>query len=236
MFRTLFLFLFAAFLLAACAPAQRNSAPTPVLTPPQPQALGPAENPGSIFDPAQADFLFADNRARRVGDVVMVNIVETSKGSHKADTTADRESTINFGVQNWLGKNDGRFLPVGPSLGMKGHVGTDPMIRAGATNEFKGTGETTRESNVTATIAARVVNVLPNGLLQIEGAREVKVNKETQILVVRGLVRAKDIRPDNSILSCYVADAKIEYYGRGVLADKQGPGWLTRILDHIWPF
>ena len=54
--------------------------------------------------------------------------------------------------------------------------------------------------------------------------------------MVRGLVRSQDIGPDNAVPSTYLADARIEYYGKGVIADKQRPGWLTRILENVWPF
>lgn len=236
MTKQIFTVLAAVVLLASCAPSTHTPAPVPVMTPPVAEAVPPEENPGSLFDPAEANYLYGETRASRVGDVLVVNIVEVAKATNKADTTSDRTSSIQFGISNWFDKNDARLLPVGPGLGLVGHVGSTPMIGASATNTFEGTGETKRESNVTATLSARVVRVLPGGLLEIEGAREVKVNNETQILVVRGLARTQDISPGNEISSTHLADAKIEYYGEGVLADKQRPGWLTRILDNVWPF
>ncbi len=89
---------------------------------------------------------------------------------------------------------------------------------------------------MTSSLAARVLRVLPGGLLQIEGAREIRVNEETEYMVVRGMIRSKDVDADNSIYSTQIADASIEYYGKGVLADKQKPGWFTRLMDNIWPF
>ncbi|MBU1003270.1 MAG: flagellar basal body L-ring protein FlgH [Proteobacteria bacterium] len=222
--------------LTGCQTAARTSAPAPVLTLPVAEAPPPQENPGSLYDPGEANYLFGDNRARNVGDVVMVNIIESSKGKHKADTTADRKSSMNFGISNWFGKQEAALIPLGQSAGLVGAVGATPMIQSSATSAFEGDGETNRESTVSATLAARVVRVLPGGLFQIEGAREIKVNNETQILVVRGLARAKDISPQNTIASTYLADSKIEYYGQGVIADKQRPGWLTRILENVWPF
>lgn len=210
--------------------------PSPVMTPPVAEATPPSENPGSLFDPAEASYLYGETRASHVGDLVIVNIIEESSGTNKADTTSDRTSSIEFGVTNWFNKNDARLMPVGPGLGLVGKIGTTPMVGASASNTFEGTGETKRESNVSATLAARIVRVLPGGLMEIEGARQVKVNNETQILVVRGLARSQDISPINTISSTHLADAKIEYYGQGVLADKQRPGWLTRILDNVWPF
>jgi flagellar L-ring protein precursor FlgH len=234
--KQLFIALAAACLLCSCATPEKRPTPMPPMSQAPAEPAPAEENPGSLFDPGSAEFLYADNRARRVGDVVMVNIVETASSMLKAETVTDRDSSINFGIQNWGDKSDARVLPFGPSMGLKGPVGSTPMFRGSAVNEFDGEGETKREANVTATVAARVVRVLPNGLMQVEGGREVKVNDETQVLVVRGLVRRQDIRPDNSVLSSYIADAHIEYYGRGVVADKQKPGWLTRILDNIWPF
>lgn len=235
--RTIVVMLIMGTLLAGCAVPQRTAAPTPVLQPPVTDAVVEEENPGSLFQPGEARYLYGDERARQVGDVVMVQIVETSSANHKANTTSERESSLNFGIENWGSKNDAGLVPIiGSTVGLAGHVGTTPMFKASATNSFEGDGETKRTSNVTATLAARVVRELPGGLLQIEGAREVKVNNETQILVVRGLARSKDITPRNTIQSTYLADAKIELYGEGVLADKQRPGWLTRILDQVWPF
>lgn len=234
--KTLLTAMICILILGGCQAAQQTAAPAPILTPPQAEAVPAEENPGSLFDPGEANYLFGDNRARNVGDVVMVNIVETAQSTLKADTTADRDSSMQLGVSNWFGKQEAALIPMGQSVGLVGKVGSTPMISSSATNAFTGSGETKRESSVTATLAARVVRVLPGGLLQIEGAREVKVNNETQILVVRGLARTKDITPSNSISSTYLADAKIEYYGQGVLADKQRPGWLSRILENVWPF
>ncbi|SKA72891.1 flagellar basal body L-ring protein FlgH [Desulfobaculum bizertense] len=226
------IFTLAAALCAGCTPHQQVSKPMPVLTPPVEQAPPPQDNPGSLYSPGEADYLFSDNRARRVGDIVLVNIVETSSAMHKAETTADRDATVNMGVGNFFGRSKVEL----PLVGSIGNTGTTPILSAGVNNTFDGEGETKRSSNVTATIAARVIRAMPGGMLQIEGAREVKVNDENQVLVVRGLVRARDVARDNSITSNQIADAHIEYYGRGVLGDKQRPGWLTRLLDQVWPF
>ena len=72
--------------------------------------------------------------------------------------------------------------------------------------------------------------------MEVVGARETRVNGETQIVVVQGVVRARDIDADNTILSTSMAEARIELYGEGVLAEKQRQGWLGRILDNVWPF
>ncbi|WP_029898420.1 flagellar basal body L-ring protein FlgH [Desulfohalovibrio reitneri] len=224
-------------LLSGCAPADTSPEPSPVLTPPPGEPTRQDENPGSLFGTGQAENLFADNRARRLGDIVTVKVVETSEGTHEAETDADRASNLNLQVQSFFNKGNVRATPFGiPSFGLNGAPGDDPLAEVQSNSEFSATGETTRESELTATLGARVVDVLPSGMLQIEGAREMRINDETQVLIVRGLVRPQDIASDNSITSDKIADAKIQYFGQGVLADKQKPGWMIRVLDNIWPF
>lgn len=225
-------------MFSGCMASQTSPTPVPNMTQQQnytePDQF--ASNPGSLFSEANSQMLLADGRARRVGDVVMVNIVETSKGKNKAETKTDKTSTIDLGVGALFGSK--RVSPIGAmDMGiLSGSVGTNPVVQASSVTEFDGSGETKRENYVTATIAARVLRVHPGGVLELEGVRETRVNEETQYMVVTGLARSRDISPDNSIESTQLADARIEYYGKGVVTDKQKPGWLVRLLDNIWPF
>jgi flagellar L-ring protein FlgH len=220
----------ASVLLFGCSPAAKQVTPVQPLSPPPEVVRAPERAPDSLFDPARSEFLFADSRARRVGDIVLINIVETSEATNKASTNARRQSSVDIGVSSFFGQGSMHAIPIGDAVGLKGgigprgSVGDTPMVRAGTSTSHDGKGETKRESNVTATVAARVLQVYPNGLLQVEGGREIRVNGENQIIVVRGLIRSRDIGPDNSITSNYLADAQIEYYGRGILSDKQRPG------------
>lgn len=214
---------------AGCQTTRTEPTPMPVYEPPAIQDDQPVQrNPGSLFNERQANFLFDDNRARRVGDIVLVQVVEDTKATNKADTETDRSSSMNLGVQNLFGMSQ---VPV-----LGGTIGDTPLVQSSGTTNFAGEGETTRESTVTATIAARVVRVLPNGLLEVEGGRQTRVNEETQIIVLRGLIRSDDVSGSNTIKSTQMADAQIEYYGKGIIADKQRPGWISRILENIWPF
>jgi flagellar L-ring protein precursor FlgH len=175
--------------------------------------------------------LFQDLRAHKVGDLVTVNIVETSKASKKADTQAARNSSIAAGIDNAMGW-EGKLGRVGvPDLFDK-----TAMFKGSIENSFKGNGATSRDESMTASVTARVMQVRPNGNLFIKGTREIKVNSETQFIILSGLIRPEDISPDNTVLSSYIGDAKIEYTGTGSVSDKQRPGWLTRIVDFIWPF
>ena len=228
--------MFAGILLTGCSAAEHTAAPMPPITPTQAYTEPEQKyaNPGSLYSASESTDLYADNRARQVGDIVLIKVVENSKSKSKADTTAGKTSTSEIGVTAAFGRNS-----IGPLIGvggpLTGDIGVDPMLAASSSSSLKATGETKRENYVTATIGCRVLQVLPGGLLQVQGAREVRVNEETQYMVISGLVRARDIASDNSVESTQLADSRVEYYGKGVLADKQRSGWLTRLLDNIWP-
>ena len=217
--RNIYNFLFLgllAVLACSCAPASKQSTPMPSLDTLPEADIEEETSPGSLYQPSRANYLFADSRASRVGDIVLIRIKEQSRAESSAKTDAERDTGTNVGVRNFLGQD--KFLGLGD-------LGSTPIFRANYNSKFEGDGETSRGSTVTATVASRVVRTLPNGLLQVEGGRKVRVNGENQIIVVRGLVRSRDIGPDNSISSDYLADAHIDYYGEGILADKQTPGW-----------
>lgn len=229
--RILFSAIAAILIIYGCA-AREEPATMPALTPPDQVDLEPVDNPGSLYSPARAEFLFDDNRAKRVGDIVLVSVAEATKASNKADTDADRESNISLGVEAF--PTEGIVGMLATPLGVQHQQ--NPKVKAGSTSDFKGSGETKQESTFLATVACRIVRMLPGNVMQVEGARQIRINNETQILVVRGLLRKSDVASDNTVSSKNLAEARIEVYGEGVLSDKQRPGWLARILDNIWPF
>jgi len=193
----------------------------------------PAE--GSLWRASDSD-LFGDLKARRVGDTVTVDIVENTTSQIDANTNASRESSVNAGVDNLFGfmrgleaKNSNLNRDYKGALGSK-------LIAANMTNAFTGKGTSDRSGKITASIGARVVRVLPNGNLVVVGKRETRVNQETQYIIISGIVRPADIDNDNRVQSTYLADARIQYFGHGALSDKQRPGWLSRVLDFVWPF
>jgi len=193
-------------------------------------AVDPATETGSLWSEAgYQNFLYYDQKAKNVGDLLTIRIVETAQASRSATTTLDRESGIDAGVSAMLGlesKVVDRFARVTPSA----------LVGTSTSSRFKGDGATKSSGSLTAAITCRVVEVLSNGNLVVFGKQEVKINHELQILTLRGIVRPRDIEINNVILSTYVADAKIEYSGIGVVSDKQQPGWLSRSMDKVWPF
>jgi flagellar L-ring protein precursor FlgH len=223
-------------LLSGCNASTSHPTPPPTLAPVQgyTEPQDRYSNPGSLFSESTSNMLFEDSRARRVGDILQIKIVENTKSKEKADTTAGKTTEIEFGVTSLLGFNNVNPLLMGGKLA--GRIGETPIIGASTSSDLNATGESKRENYVTTTIGARVINVLPNNVLQVAGAREIQINEETEYMVISGLVRSSDVLSDNSVLSTQLAESKISYYGKGVLADKQKPGWLTRLLDNVWPF
>lgn len=173
--------------------------------------------------------LFADRRASLPGDVLTVTVVEDAKAKKTASTSTKRSSSTDANVSALLGL-------VSSVTAANPDMGTTFGVGAGTDNSFDGEGSTLREGSLETTLTVRVMQVLPNGHLVVSGTRTMKVNNEVQVLALRGVVDPRDIAVDNSVLSTKVADAQIEFFGQGVIGDKQHPGWLQRGMDWIWPF
>ena len=204
--------------------------PTPV-APAAPVVRPPVQSTSLWADGSPLTGVYNDNRARHVGDVVTVVVLESSEASREASTDLKRDAAVDASVTSVLGS------PV--TLGLDhlyGSTGFKPEVAAQTSNSFKGEGTTKRKDLLRSRVAARVVSVLDDGNLVIEGRRQVQVNEENQYLFVRGIARPSDIAPDNTITSVALADAHIVYGGKGDLSRQQKPGWLYRAVDAVWPF
>src|SRR5690606_29614734 len=160
--------------------------------------------------------LFADNKARQVGDLVTIIIVERNQATSTAQTQTSQDASVNFGPSLW------NSVPLIPGLGVS------------SKGKFQRDDSTTRCGSLNARMTAKVVDVLTNGNLVIEGRQTIIVIDEEQVFVVSGVILPQDIAPDNTVLSTYVADATINYQGAGVIGDKQEPGLLTRLLNWLF--
>ncbi len=192
-------------------------------------------------DGAPGASLYADHRARGVDDVVTILISEQSSSSRSASTETSKDSTRTAGVS----KFPTIFDPVAKKFvrplakGAIGYEEPSQMIQKGlnldlsASAAHEGRGSIERADRVTGQIAARVVKVLGNGNLVVEGRRAVLVNGETQTMTISGVVRPQDISAANTIASGQVADAEIQLVGNGLLADTQRPGIIFRVLDWL---
>lgn len=181
---------------------------------------------GSIWQESAVG-LSDDFKARRKGDIVTVVISEVASASKQAATDTKREAGISASIPNFMGIE---------TTALADKLNLNALIKANTSSDFGGSGSTTRKDFLNATISARVMDVLPNGDLRIEGRRSVKVNNEEQIIILEGTVRPKDITHENMISSSQIADARISYSGDGILADRQQPGWLFNFIDKVWPF
>jgi flagellar L-ring protein precursor FlgH len=172
--------------------------------------------------------LFADFRANQVGDLVTVNVDENPRAIGDASTSLDRESSFQFGIPSMFGLLTA-LQQAYPQL--------DPenLLELVSSSNFNGDGNTERSSNIRAQIAVRVRRALPNGDLFIEGTKVLMVNEEELHIYVSGVIRPEDIEPDNSISSSRIADAEVEFTGRGDLTQNQRQGWLQRLLGEINP-
>ncbi|MCB0360675.1 MAG: flagellar basal body L-ring protein FlgH [Bdellovibrionales bacterium] len=187
-------------------------------------------NPSLWPDEAQNASLFRDFRAFQPMDVISIKISESNQGKKKADTTAEASFDILAGITKFFGLETKEWVANNPAL--------DPanMIVANSTSKFEGEGETNRSGTLSGNISAVIMEILPNGVLRIEGTKIIAVNDEEEVMVISGLVRQRDIDAANTVVSSKIANMRIDFYGQGVVADQQAPGWAAQILSKIWPF
>lgn len=185
---------------------------------------------GSLWMPdSSGNNLYSDIRARRVSDIITVRIEEIATAERDAGTSLGRKSSIDAKVDAMLG-----FMKALEEANP--NFDKSAMLSASFDNSFEGSGKTTRNDKLLATIPAQIMKVLPNGDYFIEGRRVVLLNNEEHHLYVSGVVRPSDVNADNTVPSTRIADAQIEFVGRGAISEKLTPGWLGRILDQVWPF
>ncbi|MEW6187362.1 MAG: flagellar basal body L-ring protein FlgH [Thermodesulfobacteriota bacterium] len=219
-------------LQGACAAYNDYSRPMPPhYTPIEKKVEAPS--PGSLWRDSSG--WFEDRKARAVNDLVTIKIEENTLASNQAETGTGRNSSMEAKIPEFFG------IPLSYDMGKivgKGMAGITitPSVSVTGENEFSGRGNTTRAGSLTATITARIVEVLPNGNFVIESRKDISINREKEILILRGVIRPDDIAADNTISSGYIANAQMTYTGDGVIGDKQGQGWLVQVLDWIWPF
>jgi flagellar L-ring protein precursor FlgH len=182
---------------------------------------------GSLFSDASGGFL-EDTRARRVGDVVLIRITEAADAQGTSTTHLNREGDGATGVSSMLGMIPAlkRAYPT---------MDTEKLLSFATKNAFSGEGDTARKGTLSGSIAVRISRSMPNGDLYLEGTKVVLINNEEYHLYVSGLVRQADIMPDNTVPSTRVADAQIEFTGRGDIAEQQRKGWFARLIDTVNP-
>lgn len=170
----------------------------------------------SLWPEDKTKSMYVDDKAMAVGDLVTIIIVEASASSQEASTEAEKESS----------------LSAGPGLGPL--LEKIPMFKYSGGDSMSGSGNTTRTSTFTAKMTAKITKVNENGTMEIEGIRDVRTNKETEELKLTGTIRQQDIAPDNTILSTYIADAKIAHIGSGPIGSRQKEGLISKIFKILF--
>jgi flagellar L-ring protein precursor FlgH len=207
--------------------------PTPVSLPmPAPEPLQSA-GANSLWRSGAKGF-FRDQRARRVGDILTVQVTIDDRAELSNETSRSRSTEDNLGISEFFGletKLD-NVLPNPDSKPL------DPSALVGASSgmSHQGSGEVDREEDIKVNVAALITQILPNGNLVLQGRQEIRVNFEMREVFVGGIVRPEDITPRNTIPHDKIAELRVAYGGRGQLTDVQQPRYGAQVLDILLPY
>ncbi|MBU0502108.1 MAG: flagellar basal body L-ring protein FlgH [bacterium] len=164
---------------------------------------------------------YSIERSHKTGDIINLIILESTSALNQAKTKTDVDDDLAAKFTH----NINRLASI---------IGTNNQVDGTVGNRYTGSGQTGRTSNVQARVAAWVTEVMPNGNLVILGKHKVQVNDEIQEITISGLIRPKDISGANTVYSYQVANAELTIRGKGVIAETESPGWLTRIFNWLF--
>lgn len=177
---------------------------------------------GSLFMKGMANSLYSDVKARRVGDIITVQLSENTNATKSAGTTSSKESTVD----------------VQPIIGLGGNainIGKESLqLGLDSSNEFTGDAQANQSNSLSGNISVTVVEVLPNQNLIIRGEKWLTLNNGDEYIRLTGVIRSADISPTNEIESTKIANARIQYSGKGSFAQAQEKGWLTKFFSSTW--
>lgn len=196
---------------------------------PSPEQQRAAASANSLWRTGARTF-FGDQRARRIGDIVTVNIDIDDRAQTQNSTARTRTNEMSGGITNFFGLEN--------SLGRAFPGGFDPANLVGLEGESSanGSGSVNRSEKVSLTIAAVVTDVLANGNLVIQGRQEVRTNREVRELTVAGIVRPEDISSANTVAHTQIAEARISYGGRGDISRVQATPAAQSLVERFSPF
>jgi flagellar L-ring protein precursor FlgH len=182
----------------------------------------------SLWQDGASRAMFADKKARGVGDILTIIIQENNGATRQNNTTTSKKASVNAGINSLL---------YAPSIsGLLTKKGTLPALNYTSDSEFNGGGQINNLETITAQMAVKIIDVLPNGNMVIEGRLHTAFSGEKQDAIVRGVVRYDDIAANNTLYSYNIADATIQFISKGTITDNQNKGWVTRIWDKVSPF
>ena len=174
--------------------------------------------------------LLGDRRAMKRGDILTVVIEIDDEAEISNSTSRSRSGSESLGIPQLFGlpQRADEKLPEGASMA--------DAVAINSASKSGGDGSVSRREELTLRVAATIMQVLPNGVLSIQGSQEVRVNYEMRELLVTGYVRPEDISRQNEITYDKIASARISYGGRGQITDMQQPRYGQQVLDAVLPF
>ena len=200
------------FATAGCASREPEHAPDyPRIT--VQRAVLPTGVTGAIYNRGMDVALFEDIKARRIGDILTVLLVEQTSGTKSAVTNLNQATDINVGA---------------PSVG--GNVYPEVSVGLNSNNSFTGESGSSQSNSLNGSIAVTVVDVLPGGNLLVQGEKWIQINQGREYIRLHGIIRQRDVAPNNTILSTQVAEARIEYSGTGATENANVLGWVARLI------
>jgi len=232
-FASLLALLLATLVLGGCnTPPKRDPAYAPV-RPPIPLS-SPVDN-GAIFHAGYETSWFEDLRARRVGDMITVKLVEKMKADKQANTNVKKDNSNEITNPTILGSqpqfNAPGFIP------LVSNTDNNLAFSTKSSSAFTGDGKSAQSNLLEGDITVTVIDVLPNGYLMVRGEKRIGINQGNEYIRLSGIVRPADVDSTNSVLSTRLADPTIVYVGDGALADANTMGWLARFfISALFPF
>jgi flagellar L-ring protein precursor FlgH len=200
----------------------------PVKMPMPPPSLSERQ-PNSLWETGGRAF-FRDQRAGRVGDILTVVVTINDQAQIQNETQRSRANSDSANLTNFLGL-EGKLNTVLPQA-----VSPSSLVNMGSTTSNDGKGSIARQEQIDLRVAATIIQVLPNGNLVLEGKQQVNVNYDLRELDIRGIIRPQDIAADNTITYDQIAEARIEYGGKGTIGDVQQPRYGDQLFDILMPF
>jgi flagellar L-ring protein FlgH len=210
--------LLSALLLAGCGlfPAKAHK-PEPVvvrvLPPPTPRT------DGAIYQAGQQMELFADLKARRVGDILTIKLNEVTAASKSAETKTSKATTVANSAPTIFGQ----------SMTVRGRPILSTTLNG--SDSFDGAGAVTQSNSLAGALTVTVTDVQANGNLVVQGDKSLKLNQGEEFVHIAGVIRPADIASDNTVTSDKLADAHISYAGKGVVDSTNRMGWLARFFN-----
>ena len=189
-------------------------------------ALGQAQA-DSLWSKETAVSLYTDHKAKRVGDIITVIVLESNSASRNSSAKTEKKSDINASISDFINPNlAGKVL---------GKV-QSPKLGTTSQSKFEGKGAINNSGSFNSRFAVRVVDVLPNNNLIIEGVRRTTFSGESQTIVLKGTVRPRDVTPLNTVYSYHLADVSIGLKDDGAVSDSLKKGWFSKLWGKIAPF